>query len=69
MAGSCGSVELTGGEGAFGGSATWRSLISYPLNTMKLYISLVLATGLVVGRFSVPNDPTEQKENRMMLEI
>lgn len=60
IAGS-GGKDVCSGCG-FGGSQTWRSLISLPLKMMYSNISSLGATGLSVGRSSVPNERTEINE-------
>jgi len=54
MAGSYGSDPGTGGCGV-GGSHNLMSLISCPRKIMNSKTSSLAATGLSVGRFSVPN--------------
>lgn len=61
MAGSCGGMDDCK-DCAFGGSHTWRSLMSLPRNMIYSKISSRGATGLSVGLSSVPNDLTEQKK-------
>lgn len=56
MAGSCGSGCSVCG---FGGSQTCRSLMSLPRKMIYSNISSRGATGLSVGRSSVPKDLTE----------
>lgn len=57
MAGSC----VAGNEVAFGGSQTWRSLMSLPRKMMYSNTSSRGGTGWSVGRSSVPNDLTVQQ--------
>ncbi|KAJ8316709.1 hypothetical protein KUTeg_005739 [Tegillarca granosa] len=56
-----GGKDVCSGCG-FGGSQTWRSFISLPLKMMYSKISSLGATGLSVGRSSVPNDRTGKHE-------
>ena len=58
IAGSRGTPSVGWG---FGGSHTWRSLISRPRNIMNSNTSFLAGRGLSVGRSSVPNDRTEKK--------
>lgn len=60
MAGSCGGIDDCK-DCAFGGSHTWRSLMSLPRNMIYSKISSRGATGRSVGLSSVPNDLTEKK--------
>ena len=53
-------IELCCSWDVFGGSQTWRSLMSLPRNIMYSKISSRGGTGWSVGRSSVPNDFTEK---------
>ncbi len=67
IAGSCGNGDCASCGDGFGGSQTWISLISEPLNMMYSNTSSLGATGRSVGRSSVPNDLTAKHKRKELL--